>query len=149
MVNSALSRLQLVSHDLEGLEEVTLAIIDFSRGKTFWIFEGDMGAGKTTMIKSIGRLMGVQDTISSPTYSLVNEYVNDNKDILYHFDFYRLNSEEEALDIGIEEYFDSGNYCFVEWPSKVPSLLPVNQYLTISIEIGDSNQRIIEVTHHD
>lgn len=148
MVNSTLSRLELVSSDLEGLDDIASRIIEFSEGLSFWIFDGDMGLGKTTLIKSICKVLTVVDLVSSPTYSILNEYQDQNKNTLYHFDFYRLNSEEEALDIGVEEYFYSGNYCFVEWPSKVPSLLPTEQYLLISLRLDNNNHRVIEVTRY-
>ncbi|QSE99101.1 tRNA (adenosine(37)-N6)-threonylcarbamoyltransferase complex ATPase subunit type 1 TsaE [Fulvivirga lutea] len=149
MVNSALSGLKLVCRDIEELEKVATQIIEFSHGLKFWIFDGQMGAGKTTLIKEICRQLGVQDHVSSPTYSIVNEYLTGNNQTIYHFDFYRINDEEEAMDIGVEEYFDSGNYCFVEWSSKIPSLLPDKNFLNVSIEISDADQRVIELKRHD
>lgn len=86
---------------------------------------GEMGAGKTTFIKAICRELGVIEVMSSPTFSIVNEYASTSGETIYHFDFYRLESESEAYNAGLHEYFDSGNYCFVEWPEKVPSILPV------------------------
>ncbi len=90
------------------------------------LFYGEMGAGKTTFIKEICKKLGVTDTISSPTFSIVNEYLTSSGETIYHFDFYRLNDESEALDIGVEEYFYSGNLCLIEWPEKINSLLPDN-----------------------
>lgn len=90
------------------------------------LFYGEMGAGKTTFIKEICKKLGVSDTISSPTFSIVNEYLTSSGQTIYHFDFYRLNNESEALDIGTEEYFYSGNLCLIEWPEKINSLLPDN-----------------------
>ena len=148
MESSALSRLQVVSQDLEDLGEIARSIIDFSEGLKFWVFDGEMGAGKTTLIKVICNKLGVEDTVSSPTYSIINEYQDRNKDTLYHYDFYRLNDELEALDIGVDEYFDMDNYCFVEWPSKVSSLLPSHHYLLISIRLENETKRVIEVTRH-
>ncbi len=87
------------------------------------LFYGDMGVGKTTLIKEILKQLGVKETISSPTFALVNEYeIKDDK--IYHFDFYRINNEEEVLDIGIEEYFYSDHWNMIEWPEKIKSLLP-------------------------
>jgi len=87
------------------------------------LFYGDMGVGKTTLIKEISKQLGVKETISSPTFALVNEYeIKDDK--IYHFDFYRINNEEEVLDIGIEEYFYSDHWNLIEWPEKIKSLLP-------------------------
>lgn len=90
------------------------------------LFYGEMGAGKTTFIKEICKKLGVTDTISSPTFSIVNEYLTSSGETIYHFDFYRLNDESEALDIGVEEYFFSDNLCLIEWPEKINSLLPDN-----------------------
>ena len=87
-------------------------------------FSGEMGAGKTTFIKALCAAMGVTDNVSSPTYSLVNEYQNTLGQKIYHFDFYRLAKESEALDMGCEEYFYSGFFCLIEWPEKIPSLIP-------------------------
>ncbi len=107
-----------------------------------------MGAGKTTLIKAVCKELGVQDTVQSPTYGLVNEYVSPSAGKIYHFDFYRIKDETEAMDIGYEDYFYSGAYCFVEWPSKIPSLLPAI-YLKISINLVSSNQRIIHLSKHE
>lgn len=113
-----------------------------------WLLEGEMGAGKTTLIKAACKELGVQDTVQSPTYGLVNEYLSPGSGKLYHFDLYRLKHESEALDIGLEEYLDSGSYCFVEWPSKIPSLHPA-KYLKISINFVSSNQRVIHLSKHE
>jgi tRNA threonylcarbamoyladenosine biosynthesis protein TsaE len=101
-----------------------------------------MGAGKTTLIKSICKVLGVKDNVSSPTFSLVNEYHTIKGEIVYHFDFYRIKSEEEASDIGVDEYFYSDEYCFVEWPSMIPSLWP-DEYVMINIEIISEKERKI------
>lgn len=103
-----------------------------------------MGAGKTTLIKSLCACLGSADVVTSPTFSIVNEYIGvDNK--IYHFDFYRLKNQAEALDMGYEEYFYSGAYCFIEWPEKIPDLLP-SDYIRVDIKILDevSRQIIIE-----
>lgn len=113
-----------------------------------WLLEGEMGAGKTTLIKAVCKELGVQDTVQSPTYGLINEYVSPGAGNIYHFDFYRIKDETEAMDIGYEDYFYSGAYCFVEWPSKIPSLLPA-KYLKISINFVSSNQRIIHLSKHE
>ncbi len=89
-------------------------------------FYGEMGMGKTTLIKAVCQQMQVEDNIQSPTFSIVNEYHSVNGEIIYHFDFYRMKNEEEALDFGVEEYFYSGNYGFMEWAEKIPNLLPEN-----------------------
>jgi len=97
------------------------------------LFIGNMGVGKTTLIKSLSRILGVKGNTSSPTFSLVNEYqINDNQ-LVYHFDCYRLKTEVEALDMGIDDYLYSGNWCFIEWPEKIESLIP-EKCSTINIE---------------
>jgi len=102
-----------------------------------WLFYGSMGSGKTTLIKTLTKILGVTDMTSSPTFSLVNEYISHKGDILYHFDFYRIKKEEEALDMGVDDYFYSGNYCFVEWPDKIENLVPLNAvaiYITVNAD---------------
>src|SRR5687768_14309217 len=106
------------------------------------VFEGEMGAGKTTFIKAICRELGVTDAVSSPTFSIVNEYETTGKRRLYHFDFYRINNEQEALDIGTLEYFESGDLCFIEWPSQIPNLLP-DHYLLVTITASPEGHRTI------
>ncbi len=113
MVNSALSHFKIEICDLEELEAAANEVIKFAGELKFWILEGDMGAGKTTFIKEVCKNLGVADNVTSPTYSIINEYETQGGDAIYHFDFYRIKEESEALDIGVEEYFDSGNYCFV------------------------------------
>ena len=136
------------SKSLDDLEEVAAWIVDEGKAYNLWLLEGEMGAGKTTLIKEICRVFEVVDTVNSPTFSLVNEYRNKQNRVFYHFDFYRLNQESEAIDIGVDEYFYSGELCFIEWASKIPSLLP-DRYLKISIQSIDANTRKIELTRHD
>ena len=109
-------------------------------------FSGPMGAGKTTLISALCSKWNVKDQVSSPTFSIVNEYQTYAKDLLFHFDFYRLNSVEEALDIGVEEYLDSGNICLIEWGERIKSLLPDNIY-TIEIELNEDNFRTLKIIH--
>ncbi len=105
-----------------------------------WLFYGPMGSGKTTLIKEIAKELGVYDITSSPTFSLVNEYLSDKVETIYHFDFYRIKKEEEALDMGIDDYFYSENYCFVEWPNKIENLLPLNA-VAINISVNANGSR--------
>lgn len=109
-----------------------------------WCFEAEMGAGKTTLIKKICEQLGVMDEMSSPTFSIVNEYQIDGKE-LYHFDFYRLKDLNEAYDIGVEDYLFSGNICFLEWPEIISPLLP-EQYLKININLVGDNTRSLTAT---
>lgn len=94
--------------------------------KNIILLHGEMGAGKTTFIKALAKQLGVTDMTGSPTFSLVNEYATTDGRTVYHFDLYRLNSEEEAYDMGIDEYFYSGNLCLIEWPEKTPNLIPLD-----------------------
>ena len=129
------------------LEKVAKKIIEFSKDQKIWIFYGEMGSGKTTLIKAIASQFNVVDNVHSPTFSIVNEYGNLFDEVYYHFDFYRIKNEIEAMDIGLEEYFDSDNYCFIEWPQKISSLLPEN-FLKIEITIATESSREINVTHY-
>jgi tRNA threonylcarbamoyladenosine biosynthesis protein TsaE len=112
-----------------------------------WLMRGEMGAGKTTFIKELGHQLGVVDVMNSPTFSIVNEYSTNTNEKVYHFDFYRLKKEEEAIDIGVEEYFYSGSYCFIEWPEKVPDLLP-DQVVEVRIEPVNQHMRTIYFSTH-
>ncbi len=112
-----------------------------------WLLEGEMGAGKTTLVKAVCERLGVTDMVQSPTFALVNEYRTGKNEPCYHFDFYRIRQETEAMDMGVEEYFDSGKYCFVEWSAKIPHLLPA-KYLKISINLDAQNGRILEISKH-
>ena len=109
-------------------------------------FNGPMGAGKTTLISALCCKWNVKDQVSSPTFSIVNEYETYSKDVLFHFDFYRLNSIEEALDIGVEEYLDSGNICLIEWGERIKSLLPDDIH-TIEIALNEDNFRTLKIIH--
>lgn len=130
------------------IKEVAKKIIQHCTGYNIWLFEGQMGAGKTTLIKSICEQMQVSDNVSSPTFSLLNVYQTGTGDEVYHFDFYRIKDQMEAIDIGSDEYFYSGNYCFIEWPEKIPSLIP-DRFIKISINLGRENEREISITEHE
>jgi len=132
---------------LDQIEQAAEKIIQKCSGHNIWIFKGQMGAGKTTLIKSICNQMDVVDNISSPTFSLLNVYQTVSENEIYHFDFYRIKDEMEAVDIGCDEYFYSGQYCFIEWPEKIPSLIP-DRFIEISINLGKENEREIFITEH-
>ncbi len=132
---------------LPQLSDVGHNLLEQFPTEKIWIFNGEMGAGKTTIIKKICEQLGVVDAMSSPTFTIVNEYLCNAGSKIFHFDFYRLKNEAEAMELGAEEYFYSGNYCFIEWPEKVTSLLPPN-YLEIKISIEDPDHRTLEVTTH-
>jgi tRNA threonylcarbamoyladenosine biosynthesis protein TsaE len=126
-------KLELNDVSLEETSKLIDKIIPLLATNKLIIFDGMMGSGKTTLIKYICQALGVLDLVNSPTYSLVNEYKTLNNQIIYHFDFYRINSLEEAFDMGAEEYFYSGNLCLIEWPDKIMDLLP-DRILKISID---------------
>ena len=118
---------------IDQLEEVAQQIIANNRKKVI-LFHGEMGVGKTTLIKQLCKTLGVTGATSSPTFSLVNEYEANDNQLVYHFDFYRLNKEEEALDMGVDDYLYSGNWCFIEWAEKIPNLIPeVHSVINISL----------------
>lgn len=124
---------------LDQIQQTAQQILD-SKPKKIILFNGEMGVGKTTLIKQLCKSLGVQDATSSPTFSLVNEYYTTDNQILYHFDFYRLNKETEALDMGVDDYLYSGNWCFIEWSEKIENLLP-EETSTITIELLEDGKR--------
>jgi tRNA threonylcarbamoyladenosine biosynthesis protein TsaE len=126
------------------LPAIAQQIQTYAQDLKIWVFQGPMGAGKTTLIKAIAELFDVLDNVSSPTFGLVNEYMNQKGDLFYHFDFYRINEEEEVLDIGIDEYFYSGNYCWLEWAEKIPHYLP-EDFVLVRIHVDSMGQRVIEL----
>ncbi|MFN0256194.1 tRNA (adenosine(37)-N6)-threonylcarbamoyltransferase complex ATPase subunit type 1 TsaE [Pedobacter ureilyticus] len=136
--------MQITINSASELPTVAKELLTYAEGQKFFIFEGDMAAGKTTFIKSFCEAIGVEDVVSSPTFSIVNEY-ESNDGPVYHFDFYRLKNLQEAYDIGYEEYFYSGNYCLIEWPSKVEELLP-EEYIKVEITVTGNEQRLFEFT---
>lgn len=118
---------------LADLPAAASVLIEAADQEPVILFEGPMGAGKTTLIKEICSQLGVQENVSSPTFALVNEYEAAGGKLIYHFDFYRIKEEREALDIGALEYFDSGRLCLIEWPSMIPNLLP-EHYLLVELQ---------------
>ncbi len=130
---------------IDQLPKAAKQLIEFAgKNQKILLFYGEMGAGKTTFIKAFCEVLRVEDTVSSPTFSIVNEYAYP-EGIIYHFDFYRLKNQTEALDLGLEEYLYSDEYCLIEWPEKIPDLLPEN-YLEISLEVQPNQQRKLTVT---
>ena len=124
---------------LEEIDNVSKKILSENPKKVI-LFNGNMGVGKTTLIKYLAKNLGVNDATSSPTFSLVNEYQITNNQFVYHFDVYRLKSETEALDMGIDEYLYSGNWCFIEWAENIPNLIP-DEHSTIKIELLPDGKR--------
>lgn len=134
-------------NSLTDLIPVSNQLLALASNVPVWCFYGEMGAGKTTLIKALCDQLGVTDCMSSPTFSIVNEYETKTHKRIYHFDFYRIKTLQEALDIGIDEYFYSGDYCLIEWPQKVKSLIPAH-HIEISIKLIDANKREIKLIEH-
>ena len=135
-------------NNLDEINSVAARFLDYVGDKTIFALYGPMGVGKTTFVKAVAASVGVVDDVSSPTFAIVNEYLTKNGESIYHFDFYRVRSISEALDFGYEEYFYSGNRCFIEWPEKIEELLPehiVNCYFS---ENADGS-RELEVRSED
>ncbi len=128
----------LYIENLESLQGAARKFLDENKYHKIFAFFGDLGSGKTTFIKALCNELDVIDIVSSPTFSLINEYRNGAGDTIFHMDFYRINSINEALDIGIEDYLITNNYCFIEWPEKIESLLP-NE--TTYVKISEDKQR--------
>ncbi|QNM86886.1 tRNA (adenosine(37)-N6)-threonylcarbamoyltransferase complex ATPase subunit type 1 TsaE [Polaribacter pectinis] len=131
------------NYSLENLQEVAKEIIASVKNKTL-LFYGQMGVGKTTLIKEICRELGVLDNISSPTFSLVNEYQTSENNKVFHFDFYRIEDENEALDMGIEDYLYNNDWCLIEWPENVENLLPLES-VAIHLSTLENGQRNIQL----
>ncbi|PRY13273.1 tRNA threonylcarbamoyladenosine biosynthesis protein TsaE [Pontibacter ummariensis] len=132
---------------LEDLPAAASVLLEHAKGTSTLLFEGPMGAGKTTLIKEVCKQLGVQENVSSPTFALVNEYETGSGNLIYHFDFYRIQEEREALDIGALEYFDSGQLCLVEWPSMIPNLLPEHYLLVVLQPSNNGEERTMTINH--
>jgi len=134
---------RIVIKDLKHLRGSANKIIEYTKGKRILAFYGSMGAGKTTIIKAVCNALGAEDIVSSPTFTLVNEYRTRSGGLLYHIDFYRIRKKEEVFDFGIEEYFESGEYCFLEWPELIEEILPP-ETIRIKITVDKDDQRILD-----
>ena len=135
--------MEFIASNLEDLPAAATWLLQQANDKRVFIFKAPMGAGKTSFIKVICEQLGVEDATSSPTFSIVNEYISALGPV-YHFDFYRLKDEQEAYDLGYEEYFYSGDYCFIEWPEKIPNLIPEDA-IEVSIQVDDQFRRHIQL----
>jgi len=130
-------------YQIDDLPLVAKKLIETIGNRKIFLFHGEMGAGKTTLIKALCAALGVVDNVTSPTFSIVNEYKIPSGKI-YHFDFYRLKNQTEALDMGYEEYFYSGDYCFIEWPGMIPDLIP-DEHSDITIKVVSGTEREITI----
>lgn len=135
--------MKIVVTDKSRLRDAAKHFLRETAGKRIFALYGQMGSGKTTFIRAICHEMGVTDTVTSPTFTLINEYKRPGDVAVYHFDFYRIKKITEVLDFGIEEYFDSTSPCFMEWPELIEPLLPP-ETLRLSITVSDDGSRVIE-----
>ena len=131
---------KLIIESTDTIHDTARKFIEGIGDRRVFAFNGKMGAGKTTFIKAICEVMGVQETVNSPTFSIVNEYEAADGRIIYHFDCYRINTVQEALDLGAEEYLYSGNLCFIEWSENIAPLLP-DTLVNVDIEEGENGKR--------
>jgi tRNA threonylcarbamoyladenosine biosynthesis protein TsaE len=132
-----------ITFSLEEIQDVAQKILTTANLKKVITFEASMGVGKTTLIKALVKELNVTDNSSSPTFSIVNEYRTAALEPIYHFDLYRLNNEIEGYDMGLDEYFYSGNWCFIEWPEKTPNLIPIDHAKIILKEVENGNRQLI------
>jgi tRNA threonylcarbamoyladenosine biosynthesis protein TsaE len=137
--------MRILIKDKKHLPAAAKRILEYTSGQKLLAFYGSMGAGKTTIIKAICRILGAGDIVTSPTFTMINEYKTKDDEIIYHIDFYRIKKAEEAFDFGIEEYFSSGSYCFMEWPELIGGILPA-ETVKIKITVGDKEQRILDIS---
>ena len=141
-----MNRHSLTLHStLATLPTIAQTLLQNGGSERIWLLEGEMGAGKTTLIRELCAQLGVQDNVHSPTFSLVHEYATATGGPIYHFDFYRIAHEEEALDLDCTAYFESGSYCFIEWPTKIKHLHPA-KYCRVNITTQSASQRTLQVT---
>ncbi len=129
---------------IDELKEVAHAILESRKGRNIILLRGGMGAGKTTLVRAIAECAGSSDSVTSPTFAIVNEYLTSSDETIYHFDMYRIESPSEALDFGVEEYLSSGELCLIEWAERIEALLP-QDVMTVSIEVPSPTRRIFTI----
>ncbi|MFD2914008.1 tRNA (adenosine(37)-N6)-threonylcarbamoyltransferase complex ATPase subunit type 1 TsaE [Psychroserpens luteus] len=134
-----------LDYQIEGIETVAKQILNHVSSKTI-LFYGEMGAGKTTLIKSLVKLLGSDDDVSSPTFSIVNDYESKD-DSIHHFDLYRISDEEEALNFGFEDYLNTSHWVFIEWPQNVQNLIPEDANI-IEISYKNKTERILKLSQN-
>lgn len=141
---------EIVIPSLDKIDDAAQEFLGIMDDATIYAFYGEMGAGKTTFINALSKALGVEDDpTSSPSFSIINEYRSDTTaELIYHFDLYRLENLEEAFDIGVEDYFDSGALCFIEWPERIADILP-DDTVRVDISVLDDDSRKLTVTMPD
>jgi tRNA threonylcarbamoyladenosine biosynthesis protein TsaE len=135
--------MEIIISDRSHLTDCAKKFLNHTSGKKIFAFSGEIGAGKTTIIKAICETLGTKDNVTSPTFTIVNEYSTFSGEYIYHIDFYRIKKIEEVFDFGIEEYLDSGSFCFMEWPELVEEILPP-ETVKIRITVDEKEQRILK-----
>ena len=133
-----------INYSIEEIGRTSKIILSLNPSSKIFIFNGEMGSGKTTLIKAIIKELGYKGTVSSPTFSIINEYLNGDK--IYHFDFYRIKNKNELLDIGIDEYISSNNKCFIEWPNLITDMLP-DKHIELNIDVISSDVRKLTINY--
>ena len=133
-----------IDYSIEEIKETAKTILSLNPSAKIFIFNGKMGSGKTTLIKAIVKELGYKGAVNSPTFSLINEYFNGTK--IYHFDFYRIKNTSELLDLGIEEYISSNNWCFIEWPNLIVKMLP-DEFIEVNIDPISDNKRKLRINY--
>jgi len=137
--------MEIIIKDKRHLSSAAKQLLKYTGENKIFAFYGSMGAGKTTIIKAICEMLGAVDIISSPTFTLVNEYRTSGGETLYHIDFYRIKKQEEVFDFGVEEYLSGDSYCFMEWPELVEEILPP-ETVKVRITVDDQEQRILSIS---
>ncbi|MGM0497737.1 MAG: tRNA (adenosine(37)-N6)-threonylcarbamoyltransferase complex ATPase subunit type 1 TsaE [Bacteroidota bacterium] len=136
---------ELYIKDLKDLQKTAKDFLELNKNKKNFAFYGDLGAGKTTLIKALCNELNVVDIVTSPTFSLINEYKCDDLSPVYHMDFYRIKNIDEAYDMGVEDYFYDNSYCLIEWPEKIEDLLPLD-IVFVQIFVLDDNTRVLKIS---
>ena len=131
-----------ISYTIDEINSIAKEILSLYNSSKIYVFIGEMGSGKTTLIKSLVKELGYKGNVNSPTFSIINEYSNGNK--IFHFDFYRIKDKNELLDLGIEEYINSDHWCFIEWPDLIIDLLPEG-FIKLNLETISENERKITI----
>ncbi|MBS1486676.1 MAG: tRNA (adenosine(37)-N6)-threonylcarbamoyltransferase complex ATPase subunit type 1 TsaE [Bacteroidetes bacterium] len=146
-MDNVIEETKKITYPLTEIASVAKTLLTECGVRQVWTLQGAMGSGKTTLVKAIMHELGAKENVTSPTFSLINEYQTKNGEPVYHFDFYRLNNEMEAFDIGTDEYFDSGHLCLIEWPEKIPMLIPPFHF-NVSISLVDEQTRTLYYRKH-
>jgi tRNA threonylcarbamoyladenosine biosynthesis protein TsaE len=136
----------VLEYTIHDLTKTAVSVIEKSKENKIFLFSGEMGSGKTTLIKSICEQFGIEEIVSSPTYSIVNVYKSTRLGEVYHFDLFRLKNEQEAEEIGIIDYLDSGNICIIEWPEIAPTILKSRDYIAINLSYLDNHNRLLTLS---